>query len=131
MPHPDFAKLDDRALAEAALDEKLGFVRAKAIMELADRALTNPALLDRVREAISTDRSIGFHRQAPLGWFGADQIYLSGQEHAMRALLAEMNSWSSSEQEDLVRHWAGRRGIAVVTEELKALYGWSPRYGNQ
>ncbi|MCK4131947.1 hypothetical protein [Ralstonia pseudosolanacearum] len=131
MAYPDFAKLDDLALADSALDEKLGFARAKAIVALANRALKNPDLLDRACKAISSVRSVGFHRQAPLGWFGADHIYLSGQEHAMRALLAELDNWSPTEQEDLVRHWAGRRGIAAVTEELKELYGWNPRYGNQ
>ncbi|MGC0111414.1 hypothetical protein, partial [Ralstonia pseudosolanacearum] len=110
---------------------KLGFARAKAIVALANRALKNPDLLDSACKAISSDRSVGFHQQAPLGWFGADHIYLSGQEQAMRALLAELDKWSPTEQEDLVRHWAGRRGIAAVTEELKALYGWNPRYGNQ
>ncbi|AQW30139.1 hypothetical protein ACKZDW_16560 [Ralstonia syzygii subsp. celebesensis] len=131
MAYPDFAELDDLALADSALDEKLGFAQAKAIVALANRALKNPDLLDSACKAISSDRSVGFHRQAPLGWFGADHIYLSGQEQAMRALLAELDKWSPTEQEDLVRHWAGRRGIAAVTEELKALYGWNPRYGNQ
>lgn len=131
MTDSDFEKLDDRELADAALDEKLGFARAKAIVELANRALKNPDLLDSVCTAISSDRSIGFHKQAPLGWFGADHIYLSGQEHAMRALLSELDKWSSTEQEDLVRHWAGRRGIAAVTKELKELYGWNPHYGSQ
>ncbi len=37
--YPDFAKLDDLALADSAIDEKLGFARAKAIVALANRAL--------------------------------------------------------------------------------------------
>ncbi|CAD16921.1 hypothetical protein RSc3424 [Ralstonia pseudosolanacearum GMI1000] len=41
MAYPDFAKLDDLALADSALDKKLGFARAKAkaIVALANRAL--------------------------------------------------------------------------------------------
>lgn len=39
MVYPDFAKLDDLALADSAIDEKLGFARAKAIVALANRAL--------------------------------------------------------------------------------------------
>ncbi len=46
----------------------------------------------------------------------------------MRALLSEMDKWASTEQEDLVRHWAGKRGIATVTNELREEYGWMPRY---
>lgn len=128
MTQIDFSKLSDKALIDASFDEQLGFTRARVITELAVRALTNPNLMDSACKAISSDRSIGFHKGAPLGWFGADELYLSGQEHAIRTLLHEMDNWEPTEQEDLVRHWAGKRGLISLTRELQELYGWIPRY---
>ncbi|MEF9415135.1 hypothetical protein ABXT21_16515 [Ralstonia sp. SM1864_UCD524_TZ4] len=58
MAYPDFAKLDDLALKDSALDESLGFARAKAIVALANRALKNPDLLDNACKAISSDRTL-------------------------------------------------------------------------
>ena len=128
MTQRDFTKLSDEALAGEALNESLGYSRAQAIIELTNRALVKPELLESAVKAIGTDRRIGFHEALPLGWFGADAIYLSGQERAMHALLREMDNWEPTEQEDLVRHWAGERGLAVLTRELQDLYGWVPRY---
>ena len=128
MTQVDFSKLNDQDLAEAAFDESLGFCRAKAITELASRAVVNPHLLDRACEAIASDRRVGFHTGPPLGWFGADEIFLSGHAVAVRSLLRQMDNWDPAEQEDLVRHWAGRRGLAELTRELQTTYQWEPRY---
>lgn len=128
MTQKDFSSLSDQKLAEEALDERLGLSRAKAIVELANRALAKPELLESACRAISSDRRIGFHRAPPLGWFGADEVYHSGQARAMRALLREMDNWDATEQEDLVRHWAGRGKFAALTRELQERYGWTPRY---
>ena len=131
MMHVDFSKLNDQDLATAAFDESLGFSRAKAITELASRAVANPDLLDRACEAITSARRVGFHSGPPLGWFGADEIYLSGRADAMRALLRHMNDWDPTEQEDLVRHWAGRRGVAELSRELHVTFQWEPRYRSE
>ena len=88
MTQGNFAKLSDQVLAVEALNESLGYTRAQAIVELTNRALAKPELLGSAIKAIGSDRRIGFHVAPPLGWFGADEIYLSGQEHAMRALFA-------------------------------------------
>jgi hypothetical protein len=128
MTQRDFSKLSDEALAGEALNENLGYSRAQAIAELANRALAKPGLLESAVKAIGSDRRMGFHSGPPLGWFGADAIYLSGQERAIRALLREMDNWEPFEQEDLVRHWAGKGRLAVLTRELQDLYGWVPSY---
>ena len=123
-----FAELDDRALLLAARDVQLGLARALAIEELAGRALENRSLLEDACSAISSDRRIGFHSGAPSGWFGADRIFRSGQEEAVRHLLSAMNAWEATEQEDLVRHWAGKGQLKQLTQELSQRYGWTPRY---
>jgi hypothetical protein len=64
----------------------------------------------------------------PNGWFGADQIYLSGNQTALRALLNEMNSWDAVEQENMIAHWAGHKKRAELTKHLTETYGWQPRY---
>jgi hypothetical protein len=123
-----FSEYNDQELIKFALDETLGFNRARAIEALANRALINSGLLEAACKAISSDRHIGFHSGPPLGWFGADQIFLSEQKLAINALLEEMNTWEPTEQEDLVRHWAGRRGLVELTKELGTSYDWIPRY---
>lgn len=128
MSGENFSGLRDAELVSLALDSKLGFERAHAIVALVDRALAKPDLLGDACKAISTDRRVGFHKGAPLGWFGADRIFLSGKKDAIRVLLNEMQSWDSTEQEDLVRHWAGSRGVDVLTRELVQDYGWVPGY---
>lgn len=128
MTQSDFSLLDDLAVTKSAFDENLGFNRARAIVELANRALTDPSLLESACKAIASDRRIGFHKRAPVGWFGADHIFLSGQSHAIHLLLKEMDKWEPAEQEDLVRHWAGAHGLATLTHELRKKYGWVPRY---
>lgn len=112
MPKPDFAKLDDISLAAASFEQKLGISRALAIEELAKRALNKPELLPEACKAIAIDRRIGFHAGFPVGWLGADLIFLSGQDRAIRCLLSEMDAWEPTEQEDLVRHWAEGRAFA-------------------
>lgn len=124
----NFNALDDVALVNAANDESLGNNRARAIVELVERALTKPELIADACAAIASDKRIGFHKGAPLGWFGADRIFLSQQKNAMIALLREMDSWEYTEQEDLVQHWAGKQGLAALTHDLRIKYGWSPRY---
>ncbi len=124
----EFGTLDDATLLKAALDVGLGHGRAKVVVELADRALSRPELLRDALKAIAIDKRIGFHHGAPVGWFGADHLFLSQQERAIGALLKEMDSWEASEQEDLVRHWAGRGRLAELTGELSLKYDWSPRY---
>lgn len=128
MTQTDFSGISDEPLIKAAFDVKLGFDRARAIVELANRALVKPALLESACKAISSDRRLGFHERAPLGWFGADQIFLSGQQSAIGRLLKEMNHWADTEQEDLVRHWAGKGGLRSLTLDLKRSYGWTPLY---
>mgnify|MGYP001545744026 CR=1 FL=1 len=128
MSGEKFSGLKDIELVSAALDSKLGFSRAHAIVALVDRALAKPDLLGDACKAISVDRRVGFHKGSPLGWFGADRIFLSGKKDAIRALLNEMELWDSSEQEDLVRHWSGSRGLDALTHELVEAYGWVPRY---
>jgi hypothetical protein len=128
MNTKQFADVDDRALVSASQDAGLGLARAFAIEELAGRALKNPQLLADACAAISSDKRIGFHTGAPLGWLGADRLFLSGQEEAIRHLLNAMNAWDATEQEDLVRHWAGKGRLKVLTQELSLRYGWSPRY---
>lgn len=128
MANPDFTRLNDQELVAAAGNESLGMSRGLAIEELASRALRNQALLPQACAAISSDRRIGFHSGPPLGWFGADRIYLSGQEPAIRHLLKEMSVWDATEQEDLLRHWAGKGGLAKLSHELERRYGFVPRY---
>lgn len=131
MANPDFTELSDQELVTAAGNESLGMSRGLAIEELASRALLDQKLLPDACTAISSDRRIGFHAGAPLGWFGADRIYLSGQERAIRHLLEEMGDWDATEQEDLVRHWAGKGGLAALSQDLERRFGFVPRYQYQ
>lgn len=128
MTKLNFNELDDSSLINAASDTKLGLSRAFAIETLASRALQKYDLLDATCKAISSERAIGFHAGMPIGWLGADKIFLSGQEIAIQKLLFEMNSWSATEQEDLVRHWAGRGKFDQLSSELKKNFNWQPRY---
>lgn len=120
--------LDNAELIAQASNPRLGYSRAFAIEALAARALDQPRLLDIVCPIISQDNRIGFHAGMPLGWLGADKIFLSGQELAMKRLFQEMDSWQASEQEDLVRHWAGNHKLAQLTAEFKQRFAWNPRY---
>ena len=124
----DFNQLDDDLLIESANDQNLGLARGLAIEELARRALAKSELLLAACAAIGGDRRIGFHAGAPLGWLGADEIYRSKVSSAIEALLSEMDGWEASEQEDLVRHWAGKGRLVEVTHELERMYQWEPRY---
>ncbi len=128
MKQSDFMAMDDIALIAAANNNKLGLARAFAIEALAARALEKSELLDVVCAAISGDRTIGFHVGMPVGWLGADKIFSSGQELAIRKLLTEMNNWQANEQEDLVRHWAGKGKLNALTADLMRDHGWQPRY---
>lgn len=92
-----FADFDQAALIEAAHDETRGLSRGHAIVELVNRGLANPGLLENACKAISSDRRMGIHK-LPHGWLGADQIYNSGNQTALRALLNEMNSWDEVER---------------------------------
>jgi hypothetical protein len=122
-----FTDYDDAPLIRAAHDKSLGLGHGHAIVELVDRALVKPELLEIACKAISTDRRMGIHT-FPNGWFGADQIYLSGNQTALRALLNEMNSWDAVEQENMIAHWAGHKKRAELTKHLTETYGWQPRY---
>jgi hypothetical protein len=124
----DFAKYSDSELIGASLDNALGLQRALAISELAVRALDQPELLPHAIRAIETDKKIRIHTGTPLGWLGADDIYSSGREPAIRCLLKAMEQWDEYEQQDLVRLWAGPTTLPVLTKELKEKYGWTPRY---
>jgi hypothetical protein len=128
MSFSDFKEFKDDELLLASRDTKLGIARGLAIEELARRALGNPRLLDPVCEAISSDRKLGFHARAPIGWLGANCLYISRQEQAVKCLLTWMNTWEANEQEDLVRHWAGKGNLATLSRELHDSYGWSPKY---
>ncbi len=128
MAKHDFKTLPDAELIAAARDERLGIARGLAIEALADRALANPELLPDACAVISNDRRIGFRTGPPLGWFGADRIYLSGQERAIRKLLEAMAGWDATEQADLVRHWAGKSGLAALSRELEQRYAFEPLY---
>jgi len=124
----DFERLLDEELKLAVADERLGMRRAGAIEELAKRALANPTLLGDVYAVIRSERTIGMHTLAPLGWLAADVLFLSGQEGAIRGLLQDMSGWTAPEQEDLVRHWAGKGRLSELTEELMRRYGWMAAY---
>lgn len=101
---------------------------AKAISELAERALEDAIPMPTVCDLIGRFRQVGIHTGPPLGWFGADALFLSGQQDAIRELLSEMNDWSLTEQEDLVRHWAGKGGLVKLTKQLVETYAWQPKY---
>jgi len=101
-----FTDFDEAALIAAGHDETRGLSCGHAIVELVNRALLKPELLEIACKAISSDRRMGIHTY-PNGWFGADQIYNSGSKTALRALLNEMNSWDEVEQENMIAHWAG------------------------
>ncbi len=128
MTFAEFIGIGDNEVIEAAFDETLGYNRARAIVELVYRALDKPELLPQACRAIETDKKIGVRTGTPLGWFGADEIYLSGQERAIRFLLNAMKTWDAHDQQDLVAHWAGSRMLPKLTQELKERYGWTPRY---
>jgi hypothetical protein len=122
-----FTAFDDASLISAAHDKARGLGHAHAIVELVNRALVNPDLLESACKAISSDRRMGIHTY-PNGWFGADQIYNSGNQAAMRALLNEMNSWDEVEQENMIAHWEGHHKRAELTKHLTETYGWQPLY---
>ncbi len=122
-----FTDFDQAALIEAAHDETRGLSRGHAIVELVNRGLANPELLENACKAISSDRRMGIHK-LPHGWLGADQIYNSGNQTALRALLNEMNSWDEVEQENMIAHWEGHNQRAKLTKQLTETYGWKPRY---
>lgn len=124
----DFTSLDDAALIRASLDTTLYYDRNRAIAELAIRSLDRPELLPHACRAIESDKKIGIRTGPPLGWFGADEIFLSGQERAIRFLLEAMKTWDAYDQQDLVAHWAGSRTLPKLTQELNEKYGWTPRY---
>ena len=128
MAEPDFTGLTDEQLIVAAHNERLGLSRAFAIEELVKRASRDPNLVRAACAAISSDRRIRSRMGIPVGWLGADWIYLSGQEHIIRRLLEEMASWDAIEQEDLIRHWAGNGKLAALSRELEQRYGFVPRY---
>ena len=124
-----FKKMTSAELIEAAYDAKLGISRAFAIEELALRSLIEPDLLPAACAAIASDRRIGFHAGVPIGWLGADAIFLaSNNRSALSALLREMEAWSASEQEDLVRHWAGKGKLIELTRQLQESFNWRPSY---
>jgi hypothetical protein len=125
-PSP-FIGWSDEELIKAAFDESIGYSRGRAIWDLAIRALSNNNLLEIACKAISGDRRMGIHT-LPSGWFGADEIFLSGQQTALRALLNEMNSWDEVEQENMIAHWEGHDQRAKLTKQLIETYGWKPRY---
>jgi hypothetical protein len=122
-----FTDFDDPSLILAAHDKALGLGHGHAIVELVNRALLKPELLEIACKAISSDRRMGIHTY-PNGWFGADQIYNSSNQSAMRALLNEMNSWDEVEQENMIAHWEGHNQRAKLTKQLMETYGWKPRY---
>ena len=119
-----FGKAD---LIRASLDTRLGIARALAIDELASRALADPTLQIAACVAISSDRSLGDRSGPPLGWLGADRVYLAGRSELMAALLKAMNQWSAAEQGDLMIHWAGAKGAAALSAEFAREYGWTAR----
>lgn len=125
-PSP-FTGWSDNELIKAAFDETIGYSRGRAIWDLAKRALSNHNLLAIACKAISSDRRMGIHTY-PNGWFGADEIYNSGNQTAMLALLNEMNSWDEVEQENMIAHWEGHHQRAELTKQLMETYGWQPRY---
>jgi len=120
--------LHDDDLIAFTQKDNTGLIRGLAIAELARRAVANHALLEAAYAAIRSEKRIGFHAGFPAGWLGADEIYLSQDAAAIRGLLHEMDSWEDTEQEDLVRHWAGKDGLAALTSKLRTVYGWEPRY---
>jgi hypothetical protein len=122
-----FTNFDQENLIVAANDETRGLSRGHAIVELVNRGLAKPELLESACKAISSDRRMGIHT-LPHGWLGADQIYNSGNQTAMRVLLNEMNSWDEVEQENMIAHWEGHNQRAALTKHLTETYGWQPRY---
>ncbi len=121
-------ELDTASLIAAANNTKIGISRAFAIEALAIRAMSKFDLLDEACKAISSEKTIGFHFGMPAGWLGADAIFLAAQKIPMQRLLDEMNSWTANEQQDLVRHWAGRGSDEQMTIDFKREYNWQPRY---
>ena len=124
MQRTDFKTVDKAKLIRASLDVTLGVSRALAIEELTSRALADPTLLRAACVAISSDRRLGFHSGPPLGWLGADRIFLSEQLEPMVALLKAMDHWDPVEQQDLMTHWAGTRGVSALAAEFEQAYGW-------
>jgi hypothetical protein len=124
MARPDLSGTPPETLLATARDPARGLLRAQAMEELASRALIEPALLPDVVALISSERRMGIKTGPPLGWLAADRLYLSGQERAIAALLRAMQGWSREEQEDLLRHWAGRRGLPALLAELGPRYGY-------
>ena len=124
MSSADFKAASKADLIRASLNKTLGLRRALAIDELASRALADPTLRTAACVAISSDRRMGDHAGPPLGWLGADRIYLAGRSELMSSLLKAMDQWSALEQGDLMIHWVGAQGVDALAAEFEQTYGW-------
>ena len=118
----EFDNKSDDGLQEIIYDKGNGLIRARAIRELARRALTNHDLLDKACRAITSDHKGGMH-YLPYGWAGADVIFLSEDKLAMRGLLKEMRSWERPHQETLLSHWNVLDSSASLTD-FEQKYDW-------
>lgn len=129
MTEKSLDHLSDDQLHHIVSNVDKNVVDASIAMDtLAARSLNKRELLPAVCQLISQHNQIGVHTGPPIGWFAADQLYLSGQHTAIATLLSEMNNWQADAQEDLVSHWAGKRQLSTLTQRLADEYGWQPKY---
>jgi hypothetical protein len=126
MAAKDLEALDDATILRTALSDRRDFGIAPYIDELARRALENPDLLDAACEAVTNGRQLLPRHPAP-AWGAGARILDSGNPTAIQRLLSSMDSWSSTEQRDLIDFWAGNYQGEAGIKRLSELYGWSPK----
>ena len=103
-------------------------MRWAAMEELARRALQDHSLLELLCGALRTDKTV-FPRYRPWGtWLAVACILDSSDAVAINLLLAELEDWTSQEQEDAISPWTGYGRVMEGSRELAAKYGWAPKY---
>ena len=118
----DFNDKTDEEVVRFAYDRTIGLDRARAIQELARRALINQGLLGEACRAITSDHKMGVH-YLPIGWAGAYLVFESGDKTAMQALLKEMQSWEPKHQQILLFH-LGVLDSEETKSKFETKYDW-------
>ena len=123
MEREDYKHLDLPTLQDLACRDTRGLSRVYAIEELARRAVQDQALLPVAVAAVSGGR--GWDRVqggVPVGYMGALALLDAGQAAVTGAIVEAMRSWSTQDQEDLLRWWDGP-SRAEIHERLRRQQG--------
>lgn len=126
MTAKDLTLLSDDEIIRTALSENKSFNQAAYMDELARRALDRPELIEVACEAVENGRQMLPRHPAP-GWAAGARLLDSGNRKVIERLLASMDRWSSTEQNDMIDFWAGNKKREAARLHLKQVYGWAPK----